>query len=158
MDIETVRNLIQLMVDNDLGELEVQDGETRVCLKRRGEKVEPSSLAAMAAELLAAQGTRPETQRPEPGPAAPEAEKDAGLIRITSPMVGTFYASSDPESSPYVQIGSEVQPDTVVCIIEAMKVYNEIKAETTGVIEKILVSNEEPVEFGQPLFLVRPAS
>ncbi len=73
-------------------------------------------------------------------------------------MVGTFYASHDPDSPPYVQVGSEVEPETVVCIIEAMKVYNEIKAEVAGVIEKVLVRNEEPVEFGQPLFAVRPRS
>ncbi len=88
------------------------------------------------------------------GPAAAPAE-DAGLVPIRSPMVGTFYAASDPESKPYVGPGSEVGPESVVCIIEAMKVFNEIKAEMAGTIEKVMVQNAQPVEFGQPLFMVR---
>jgi acetyl-CoA carboxylase biotin carboxyl carrier protein len=71
-------------------------------------------------------------------------------------MVGTFYVAPDPDSPPYVQVGAVVHPDAVVCIVEAMKVFNEIKAEVAGTIEKILVKNEQPVEFGQPMFLVRP--
>ncbi len=157
MDIEVVRDLIQLMVDNDLAELEVQDGETRVALKRRGEEVQ-------AAEIPPARGggsggTTPASPIAEPSPAGSgpaETGQDEGLVTIRSPMVGTFYAAAEPEMPPYVEVGSEVEPDTLVCIIEAMKVYNEIKAETAGVIEQVLVRNEEPVEFGQPLFLVRP--
>jgi acetyl-CoA carboxylase biotin carboxyl carrier protein len=86
-----------------------------------------------------------------------EAESEEGLVPISSPMVGTFYTAPDPESPPFVTVGSSVGPDTVVCIIEAMKVFNEIKAEVTGTIERILIQNEQPVEFGQPLFLIRPA-
>ena len=71
-------------------------------------------------------------------------------------MVGTFYAAPEPEAAPYLHVGSRLEPNTVVCIVEAMKVYNEIKAEVAGTIERILVKNEEPVEYGQPLFLVRP--
>jgi acetyl-CoA carboxylase biotin carboxyl carrier protein len=92
-----------------------------------------------------------ETQRP------PETKTDSS-VAINSPMVGTFYNSHDPESPPYVQVGSDVEPETVVCIIEAMKVYNEIRAEVSGVIEEVLVRNEDPVEFSQPLFKVRPRS
>ncbi len=160
MDIETVRNLIQLMVDNDLAELEVQDGERRVVLKRQGEQLSGEDMAAMAARVVAANGAA----ATEPGSASPaaeepeaQAEEDENVVTITSPMVGTFYAAPDPDTPPYVQVGSEVQPDSVICIIEAMKVYNEIKAEAHGVIEKVLVNNEDPVEFGQPLFVVRPA-
>ncbi|MCX7900200.1 MAG: acetyl-CoA carboxylase biotin carboxyl carrier protein, partial [Methylocystis sp.] len=83
-------------------------------------------------------------------------EAQANLIEIKSPMVGTFYRAPSPEAEPYVTVGKEVEEDTVVCIIEAMKVMNEIKAETKGVIRKILVENATPVEFGQPLFLVEP--
>lgn len=149
MDIETVRNLIQLMVDNDLAELEVQDGETRVVLKRQGEQAPIVSVAP--ATPAAAQASASQTPQAD----AAEGEDD-GLIAITSPMVGTFFAAPDPESPPYVQPGSVVEPDTVVCVVEAMKVYNEIKAEVSGVIERILVRSEEAVEFGQRLFLVRP--
>ncbi len=160
MDIEAVRNLIQLMVDNDLAELEVQDGETRVALKRRGEGEPTSEVAAALAAGLGSNLAQPAQVEEAPlededqDASAPALEE--GLILVKSPMVGTLYATPDPESPPYVQVGSHVQPDTVVCIIEAMKVYNEIKAETAGVIEKVLVRNEEPVEFGQPLFAVRP--
>jgi acetyl-CoA carboxylase biotin carboxyl carrier protein len=81
---------------------------------------------------------------------------DAGLVAIKSPMVGTLYIAPDPESPPFVTEGARVSPTSVVCIVEAMKVFNEIKAEVSGTIKKVLVKNEEPVEFGQPLFMVKP--
>jgi acetyl-CoA carboxylase biotin carboxyl carrier protein len=155
MDIEKVRNLIQLMIDNDLVELEVQEGESRVALRRRGELAAgglPSApLSILPPSVGVPQPVGAETQRP------PEAA-DEIAVTINSPMVGTFYNAHDPESPPYVQVGSEVEPETVVCIIEAMKVYNEIRAEVSGVVEEVLVRNEDPVEFGQPLFKVRPRS
>jgi acetyl-CoA carboxylase biotin carboxyl carrier protein len=86
----------------------------------------------------------------------PAAEQPANLHEIASPMVGTFYRAPSPDSAPYVELGQKVTPDTVVCIIEAMKVMNEIKAETTGTIVEILVENGKSVEFGQPLFRVKP--
>ena len=91
-----------------------------------------------------------------PGGTAKGTEVAAGTVDIKSPMIGTFYRSPSPEASPYVDIGAEVGPETVVCIIEAMKVMNEIKAEVRGVITQVLVDNAKPVEFGQPLFKVRP--
>ncbi len=99
-----------------------------------------------------------------PAPAAPPALTTAppllapsNELDIKSPMIGTFYRAPSPESAPYVEVGTEVQPDTVVCIIEAMKVMNEIKAEAKGVITQVLVENAKPVEFGQPLFKLKPA-
>ena len=89
--------------------------------------------------------------------AAPVPAAATGEIEIKSPMIGTFYRAPSPEAGSYVEVGTEVNPDTVVCIIEAMKVMNEIKAEVRGVITQILVENAKPVEFGQPLFKVRPA-
>lgn len=149
MDIEEVRDLIQLMIDNDLAELEIQNGEERVALKRRGDKPEIPEVVATAPQVAGAEQVS--SNQPDIQP-----DEDEGLVPIQSPMVGTFYLTSDPESPPYVQVGTEVKPDTVVCIIEAMKVYNEIRAETAGVIEQVIVRNEEAVEFGQTLFLVRP--
>ena len=105
------------------------------------------------------QAAQPAPAAPAPGDgggAKPE-DEDAGLHAITSPMVGTFYAGSDPESPPFVKKGAEVDGETVVCIVEAMKVFSEIKAECNGVIEKVLVNNGDPVEYGQKLFLVRTA-
>ena len=86
-----------------------------------------------------------------------ETDSESGLVAIESPMVGTFYASPAPEKPPFVSVGTSLGPDSVVCLIEAMKVFNEIKAETSGTIERVLVRNGEPVEFGQKLFLVRPS-
>lgn len=149
MDIEQVRQLVELMKEHDLTELLVRDGDKRVIL-RRGPKgqvmVNPSAMQAMMPAPVA------------PAPAAPVAvpAEDTGLVPIRSPMVGTFYSASDPNSKPYVSPGTEVGPDTVVCIIEAMKVFNEIKAELAGTVEKVMVQNAQPVEFGQPLFMVRP--
>jgi len=151
--LEELQALVQLMVDNDLTELELRDGEESVCLKRGG----PSVVAAAAAAPTAAvQSGAPSPGVEAPAPAPPAEVEDDGLVAIESPMVGTFYASPDPDSPPFVQVGSSVTPETVVCLVEAMKVFNEVKAETTGVIERVLVKNGEAVEFGQPLFLVRP--
>ncbi len=148
MDIEQVRQLVELMKEHDLTELLVRDGDKRVIL-RRGPKgqvvVNPSAMQAVM----------PASAPAVPTPVAAPAE-DTGLVPIRSPMVGTFYSASDPNSKPYVSPGTEVGPDTVVCIIEAMKVFNEIKAELAGTVEKVMVQNAQPVEFGQPLFMVRP--
>jgi acetyl-CoA carboxylase biotin carboxyl carrier protein len=95
----------------------------------------------------------PAPAAPVPVPATSPAASD---LEIKSPMIGTFYRSPSPEAAPYVEIGTEVNPDTVVCIIEAMKVMNEIKAEARGVIAQVLVDNAKPVEFGQPLYKLRP--
>lgn len=150
--LEELQALVQLMVDNDLTELELRDGEESVCLKRGG----PAVVAAAAAPTTAVQSGAPSPGVEAPAPAPPAEAEDDGLVAIESPMVGTFYASPDPDSPPFVQVGSSVTPETVVCLVEAMKVFNEVKAETTGVIERVLVKNGEAVEFGQPLFLVRP--
>ncbi len=85
------------------------------------------------------------------------ADANEGLVEIASPMVGTFYAAASPEKPPFATVGTKVGPDTVVCLIEAMKVFNEIKAECSGTIERVLVKNGEPVEFGQAIYLVKPA-
>src|ERR1035437_2734758 len=99
----------------------------------------------------------PATPGPAPVPAAPPQMPASNELEIKSPMIGTFYRSPSPESAPYVEVGIEVNPDTVVCIIEAMKVMNEIKAEAKGVITQVMVENAKPVEFGQPLFKIRPS-
>jgi len=90
-------------------------------------------------------------------PEAPHPPDAAGLVAIESPMVGTFYSSPNPDAPAFVSVGSSVSPDTVVCLIEAMKVFNEIKAEVAGTVERVLVNNGDAVEFGQKLFLVRPS-
>ena len=149
MDVDKIRELIALMKENDLTEIRIIDGETRLWLKRGvpGERL-PAPGAGPAISpagrwVPAAAGTVP----------PPE---EAHLLAIESPMVGTFYRSPAPDVDPYVRVGDRVTAETVVCIVEAMKVMNEIKAEVAGTIEKILVENGNPVEFGQPMFMVKP--
>lgn len=148
IDIRKLKELVRLMVDNDLSELDLKDQEETVTIKRGGAPIPMSAPVAYAA--------------PRPAP-ADDAERasapadTAGLIAIESPMVGTFYSSPNPDSPPFVSVGAAVSADTTVCLIEAMKVYNELKAESNGTIERILVSNGDAVEFGQKLFLVRPS-
>lgn len=160
-DVEFITRLVELMVDKDLREIDLRDGDSKICLKR-GVSGEVFQSVVTAPGTVPVMPAGPPVPLPAtPGgthPAAPvEAESEEGLVPISSPMVGTFYAAADPESPPFVTVGSSVGPDTVVCIIEAMKVFNEIKAEVTGTIERVLIQNEQPVEFGQPLFLIRPA-
>lgn len=154
IDIRKLKELVKLMVENDLSELDLKDEQESVSLRR------PYASAGTA--MAPASATAPQAQAaapPAPAPSAPAAtdDEDAGLVPIISPMVGTFYSSPDPESPAYVSAGDNVSPDTTVCIVEAMKVFSEIKAECSGKIAKVLVKNAEPVEYGQPLFLVRPS-
>ncbi|MFP3937609.1 MAG: acetyl-CoA carboxylase biotin carboxyl carrier protein [Phycisphaerae bacterium] len=152
MNIDDIRQLVELMVENDLSELDITDGETKVSLKRGagGEPVvrEVTQLPAQQAAAPPAE-SRQSQQEPE--------EPVEQLLEITSPMVGTFYAADSPDGDPYVQVGSNVDEETVVGIVEAMKVMNEVKAECRGAIAEICVHNAQPVEYGQVLFKVRPA-
>ena len=159
-DMKKIRELVKLMVSNDLTELDLQGDNERVTLKRGvGEPnvqyVAPAPLPG--ANQQVASGTSPAAVPTPPGaPPADQAGDSGGAVTITSPMVGTYYTAPSPDAKPFVAVGDRVQADTVVCIIEAMKVFNEIKAETTGTIEKLMVNNGDSVEFGQPLFLVKP--
>ena len=147
MELEKVKELVALMKANDLSELEIVDGQTRIMLRRGpGERI---------SETVASAGGR-EAGKGVGGEAAAKEGEDAGLVKIVSPIVGTLYTAPSPSSDPFVEVGIKVQEDTVVCIIEAMKVMNEIKSEVTGTIEKVLISNGAAVEYGQLIFLVRP--
>ncbi|HWL94208.1 MAG TPA: acetyl-CoA carboxylase biotin carboxyl carrier protein [Phycisphaerae bacterium] len=159
MDIEEIKTLTQLMVDNDLSELILRDGERRIMLRRRGPAVEQQFIHAAPMPQLHYQPPMhapPQHPAAAGAPAVASVEADAGLLKVTSPMVGTYYAASNPESPPFVRIGDRINAETVVCIIEAMKVFNEIKAEVSGVVESIEVQDKMAVEFGQVLLRVRP--
>lgn len=157
MEVERIKALVELMTENALTEIILRDGDTRVILRRGGVSggVPAIQTAMMPAAAPVAMSTAPMVSAAPSAPASP-ADPDAGLVAVKSPMVGTFYAASGPDSPPFVKVGSSVGADTVVCIIEAMKVFNEIKAEVTGTIERIVAVNGGPVEFGQTLYLVRP--
>ena len=151
--LQKIKELVELMRDNDLVELEIVDGDDKILLKRP-QPAGPITQIPMVAPAAAA---------PAPAPAAQDAEvqggaegKEQGLAEIKSPIVGTFYSAPSPDSKPYLTIGSKVKPDTIICIVEAMKVMNEIKAETSGTIVEILCKTGEAVEYGQVLFKVKP--
>ena len=156
IDIRKLKELVRLMVANDLTELDLRDSEEQVTLRRHGVHQPP--------QIIAGPGGRAESGPAQPAVAPTAAAgadvaaaTDENLLKIESPMVGTFYTAANPEAPPFVRVGAQVEPDTVVCLIEAMKIFNEIKAECTGTIEKVLVESAESVEFGQAMFLVRPS-
>jgi len=156
IDIRKLESLVRLMVENDLTELDLKDGEETVTVKRGGKPVvmAPAPVAAPVAALPAAVAA---PAAPAAAPAAPKADDDAGCIAVESPMVGTFYATPGPDKPPFVQVGAQVGPESIVCLVEAMKIFNEIKAEKSGTVHKILVKSGQPVEFGQKLFLIKPS-
>ena len=156
MDLKDIKAIIDLMKKNSVSEFELEKQDFKIRLKRginAGAPVATSDDTSMLA-YPSAPAASPLAAVAANAPAPAEVSND---VEIKSPMIGTFYRSPSPESGAYVEVGSEVNPDTVVCIIEAMKVMNEIKAEVKGVITQALVENAKPVEFGQPLFKVRPS-
>ena len=157
MDIEEIKTLTDLMIENDLSEVMIRDGDKRIVLRRGVPGGHGHSQAAPAAPVVIAGSAAPVNPAPVvPVAVQPPAAQEVSLAAIKSPMVGTFYAAPEPDSPPFVQVGDEVNPETVVCIIEAMKVFNEIKAEVAGIIESIDVENGHAVEFGQVIMKVRP--
>ena len=158
MDLKDIKAIIDLMKKNSVSEFELEKEDFKIKLKRSPNGGSPAPVAYEDAPVIA---YVPPSAIPAPVTAAtsiPLASTISGPIEqeIKSPMIGTFYRAPSPEAGPYVEVGTEVNPDTVVCIIEAMKVMNEIKAEAKGVITQVLVENAKPVEFGQPLFKIRP--
>jgi len=156
MEIKEIKKVVQLMKDNDLSEFALEEENFKLQLKRGADSV---TQVVSAPQMVAAPAMAPAAAPAAAAPAAdaPAAAVDDGLIEITSPMVGTFYRSPSPDADSFSEVGMEITEDSVVCIVEAMKVMNEIKAEVKGTIKKILVDNATPVQFGQPLFLVDPS-
>lgn len=144
-----VQNLMEMMSAHEVTEIDIKDGVRKISLKRGGLVVPMMSAPVAAPMHYAAPATAPAAEAKESAPA----EK---FIEITSPMVGTFYAAPSPDSEPFVETGTKINPNTVVCIVEAMKVMNEIKAEVSGTIVEICVKNAEAVEYGQVMFRVKP--
>lgn len=159
-DIMDLRLLAKILKQYDLSEVEVEQQGQRVRLRREVGTVPASiSLASAPASFSVPSAPLPPFPGPAtvtPPPASPAKASDDGTSTITSPFVGTFYRAPSPEASPYVEVGQTVQKGQVLCIVEAMKLMNEIETETTCKIVEILVKNAEPVEFGQPLFKVLP--
>ena len=158
IDIRKLKELVKLMVGNDLTELDLRDSEEQVTLRRHGVNQPPQVIVGPGARTAGAESGSVQPSAAPTAAAGVEgvAVTDENLLKIESPMVGTFYTAANPEAPPFVRVGAQVEPDTVVCLIEAMKIFNEIKAECTGTIEKVLVESAESVEFGQAMFLVKP--
>lgn len=157
MDLKDIKAIIDLMKKNSITEFELEEKDSKLRLKRGLNGSSPVPQADDTVQIIS-----PTASVSTPSPAVTMSQStvlaaNSGEIDIKSPMIGTFYRSPSPESASYLEVGTEVSPDSVVCIIEAMKVMNEIKAEVKGVVTQILVENGKPVEFGQPLFKIRPA-
>ena len=160
VNMDELRELIALLRDNGLAELELENEGFRVRLRREsaaGYVADTPHHAAAPAPVAAAPAPPPAAGPTHPGThASTEASQDQDLHIIPSPIVGTFYRSPSPSADAFVKIGSNVEPESVVCIIEAMKLMNEIQAEASGEVVKIYVENGQPVEYGQPLFGIKP--
>ena len=156
IDIRKLKELVRLMVANDLTELDLRDDQQQVTVKRGGPEAVPMVQQTAVPVAAAPAAAAPAAPAAPAEPAAAPPAEDEGLVPIESPMVGTFYAKASPEKPAFVNVGDTVGDGTTVCLIEAMKIFNEIKAGQSGSIAKILVQNGEAVEFGQPLFLVKP--
>lgn len=151
MDLKLVKKIIDLISESDVDEVSIEEGEFKISVKKKSDALSPESVMAF--------------QQPPPQPAAPaptaggQAEESSsepvdGEI-VTSPIVGTFYRSPSPDSGPFVEVGDRIEKGEPLCIVEAMKIMNEIEAEFSGTVQKILAEDEQPVEFEQPLFLIK---
>lgn len=146
MELDEIKNLIELLKDTDITEIQIEREGAKIKIKR--EKFLPSFDVSPSAD-----------HTPAAGPAAAKEETlDTNLITISSPIVGMFFRSSSPDAEPFVEVGNNVKKGQVLCIVEAMKLMNEIETDTDGVVMDILVENGHPVEYGESLFLIKPAS
>jgi acetyl-CoA carboxylase biotin carboxyl carrier protein len=156
VDLKDIKAIIDLMKKNSITEFELEEKDSKLRLKRGLNGGAPATQVAEESLPLIPISTPSVSPTTVVAAQAVTQAVNSGEVEIKSPMIGTLYRSPSPESAPYVDVGAEVNSETVVCIIEAMKVMNEIKAEVKGVVTQILVENGKPVEFGQPLFKVRP--
>jgi len=162
MDFKQIQELIKLINKSNIGEISIEESDFKITIKQKEEKAETIVTAPVATPIAApVYAQAPPSSVPAAQPAAPltpaAPAKADNLITIKSPMIGTFYRKSSPDKPALVEVGDEVTPGKVVCIIEAMKLFNEIESEVSGRILKVLVDDASPVEYDQPLFLVEPA-
>lgn len=156
MDLKDIKAIVDLMKKNSISEFELEKQEFKIRLKRSANGGPHPTIEETIVPMYLPPGTPVPSQVATSAPGQGNQSPASNEIEIKSPMVGTFYRAPSPEAANYIEIGAEVHPDTVVCIIEAMKVMNEIKAELRGVVTQVLIENAKPVEFGQPLFRIRP--
>ncbi|OLY92247.1 acetyl-CoA carboxylase biotin carboxyl carrier protein [Cnuella takakiae] len=161
MDFKQIQELIQLVNDSNLGEVSIEQKDFKITIKQKEEHVTQVVASMQGAPALPQQAyapaALPQAAPAAAAPAAPAAESNSNLITIKSPMIGTFYRRPSPDKPNFLEVGDDVTTGKVVCIIEAMKLFNEIESEVSGKVVKILVQDASPVEYDQPLFLVEPA-
>lgn len=157
MKAKEIRDLIDFISGSGLEEVNIETEEFKINVKRSSPQVTVAAAPAPAAPAAPAPAPAAASEAPKAAPAAPAPASDAHLITIKSPMIGTFYRSANPESPAFVNVGDAVKQGDPVCIIEAMKLFNEIESEISGKIVKVLVEDAQPVEYDQPLFLVDPS-
>ena len=155
MTVDEIRELINLATETGIDELEVQRGDNRVRIRRSIAGHREVVVAQPAAPPMAEAAFAPPSPSPSPKEPLKEPGADPGLLLVRSPIVGTFYEASAPDTPPFVRVGERVQPGKVLCIIESMKLMNEIEAEVSGIVESKLVMNGQPVEYGEALFAIR---
>jgi len=168
MDVKEIRRLLDVLSKSDVRELTLETGDYKLNVKRGAEQVvyqqsQPVAAVPLAAAVqgqqqggAASTGAGTSGTAPAAAAAAPTASSTEGLVEVVAPIVGTFYSSPSPDSPPYVEVGDRVKAGSVLCIIEAMKLMNEIEAEVAGVVREVLVENDDPVEYGQVLFRIEP--
>ncbi len=158
MDIKQIQELVKLINKTNIGEITIEEEGTKITIKQKKDPVQHvTATVAAAPQMMAAPAAAPATAAPAATAPAPAAPKVDNLVTIKSPMIGTFYRQSGPGKPIFINVGDEVTQGKVVCIIEAMKLFNEIESEVSGKIVKVLVDDASPVEYDQPLFLVDPS-
>lgn len=158
MDFKQIQELVKMINKSNISELSIEQDKFKITIKQKDNEVQqvitvPATMAPAPVAAAVTPAAAPATAAPAAAPAAPKADN---LVTIKSPMIGTFYRSAGPDKAAFVNVGDEVTSGKVVCIIEAMKLFNEIESEVSGKIVKVLVDDASPVEYDQPLFLVEP--
>jgi acetyl-CoA carboxylase biotin carboxyl carrier protein len=159
MDIKQIQELIKFVYKSGVNEVSIEQENFKITIKTNQAPTYVSASlpqAAQQAPLATAAAPQPETKAPSPAPSATSGDDNSNYITVKSPMIGTFYRSSSPDKASFVNVGDEIKEGQVICIVEAMKLFNEIESEVSGRVVKILVDNSSPVEYDQPLFLVEP--
>ncbi len=160
MNLKELKELIEMLKDTDISEVEIERSGVKVRIRKGGDVTYHPAMPRMEyppAAIVAPAVVEPQVAAPAPAAEKPAEAAKSSQIKVASPIVGTFYRSSSPEKPAYVEVGDTVKKGQVLCIIEAMKLMNEIESETAGKIVQILVENGHPVEYGQPLFVIEPA-
>lgn len=150
-DVRRVRRLVELMIEHELTEIDLRQADQRIRLKKGGDQIVTVAAPTAAAHAVPAAAA---PSSPAASSAPSTAVDDASIVTIKSPMVGTFYTSPSPEAPPFVKVGDRISAKSTVCVIEAMKVFNEIPSDVSGQVVAVLVDNGEPVEYGHPLFKI----